>query len=347
LFLVAARDLAFVSVWSPSFLTRLLQQLPRYVERLAEDLFSGSLSMSEPEADAVVEDLGSGLKPAPRRARELRALAASAGTLGDLVRPLWPRLSFISAWADATAAHSVDQLLALFPEAEFQPKGLLATEGVVSFPLTAHRGGAVLAIDSHFFEFEEDSGEVLLADQLVRDRIYSVRITTGGGLYRYRLGDRVRVRDFYGRIPLVSFEGRTTGISDWFGEKLSQHHVNRVLRQLLPPAVEPASLLIALERRPRPRYLLWVEAAPGTAPYLINLASELELRLRENHHYDLCRRTGQLGELELRRIPPGALARAMATRALEEGSRLGTKKPDLLDRRADWGRFLLGQEAPS
>ena len=46
------------------------------------------------------------------------------------------------------------QLRELFPQVEIQPKGLLATEGCVSFPLT-RRPAPVLAVRSHFFEFQE------------------------------------------------------------------------------------------------------------------------------------------------------------------------------------------------
>lgn len=343
LFLTAARDLNLVSIWNPSYLTRLLQQFPRFVERLADDLAHGTLSLIAPEEDAVREDLASRLRPDPQRARELMAVASGMEGRGMTFQALWPRLSLVSAWGDGTAALSVDEMMGHFPEAEFQPKGLLATEGVVSIPLSAHSRGSALAFESHFFEFEAEDGELYLADQVEPGRLYGVILTTGGGLYRYRLGDRVRVTGRYGGIPLLRFEDRSSAVSDWYGEKLNRQHVNAVIGEILPPGIRKASLLLALERSPRPHYVLWMEAAQDAFPDPGELVSMMESKLRENHHYDLCRRAGQLSGLDCQRIPDGMLARAAARRSRQENSRLGTQKTDVLDRRADWGRFMHGR----
>lgn len=360
LFLVAARDLSLISVWSPSYLTRLLQQLPRYVDRLERDLAQGTLSLIETENSALEAQLAARIKVDPRRARELAGLAQTAGVcagtdekprfaleeLGTLVRALWPCLAFISAWGDGVAADSVSEMRMLFPEVEFQPKGLLATEGVVSIPLSDHPDGTALAIDSHFFEFETENGELMLADQLAHDQVYSVRLTTGGGLYRYRLGDRVRVTGFYGQIPLLRFEGRTHEVSDWYGEKLNQYHVAQIVRETLPAGTPPTSLVLALERRPQPRYVLWTEASHGISKdNIAELEAMLDQRLRENHHYDLCRRTGQLTDLEIKCVTPGSITQAITRRALQEGYRLGTQKAEALDRRADWALYFINQGA--
>ena len=47
-----------------------------------------------------------------------------------------------------------------------------------------------------------------LAHELERGRTYSVVVTTGGGLYRYRLGDLVNVVGFEAGCPLLRFVGR-------------------------------------------------------------------------------------------------------------------------------------------
>ncbi len=43
-FLVEAQDLTLISVWSPTFLTGLLESLPRYADSLIEDLREGTVS---------------------------------------------------------------------------------------------------------------------------------------------------------------------------------------------------------------------------------------------------------------------------------------------------------------
>ena len=78
-------------------------------------------------------------------------------------------------------------------------------------------------------------------------------VTTGGGLYRYHLGDRIQVTGHIHGCPLVRFVGRHSSVSDWFGEKLNDAHVSRVLNcalaelGIVPPS--PCWLAIQLPRQ--------------------------------------------------------------------------------------------------
>ena len=58
----------------------------------------------------------------------------------------------ISCWADGNSGPAARTLAALFPQAQVRAKGLIATEGFVSFPWE-RCDGAVLAVRSHFLEF--------------------------------------------------------------------------------------------------------------------------------------------------------------------------------------------------
>ncbi len=146
-----------------------------------------------------------------------------------MTNELWPRLTLISCWTDAAAARGAVELQSMFPNVEIQSKGLLATEGCVTFPLVG-RPAPVLAVGSHFFEFQEEGREnedadpfagCRLAHELDRGGRYSVVLTTGGGLYRYRLNDSVEVVGFEHECPLLRFLGKTDRVSDLVGEKLA------------------------------------------------------------------------------------------------------------------------------
>src|SRR5207245_667007 len=108
----------------------------------------------------------------PARARRLASILSDSAPLGDRLRQVWPRLTLISCWADAAAARFLPELREIFPAVEIQPKGLLATEGFVSFPMADHPAAA-LAVRCHFFEFEEadrpSPAPCRLADALDRD----------------------------------------------------------------------------------------------------------------------------------------------------------------------------------
>src|SRR5207249_3288149 len=145
----------------------------------------------------------------------LRSIFRASGSFADKLAETWPRLALISCWADAAAARCLGEVRALFPAVELQPKGLIATEGMVSLPL-AGRPAPVLAARCHFFEFEEERarGRCRLAHEVEAGGRYRVVLTTAGGLYRYQLGDVVEVVGFEGQCPLLRFLGKGDRVSD-------------------------------------------------------------------------------------------------------------------------------------
>jgi hypothetical protein len=82
--LLAADDLALISVWSPTFLTSLLEPLQRCQERLCLDLRHGS-------------PVRHGPRPEPRRANDVGRILRSSAAWADRLRRIWPRLGLIRA----------------------------------------------------------------------------------------------------------------------------------------------------------------------------------------------------------------------------------------------------------
>jgi hypothetical protein len=238
---------------------------------------------------------------------------------------LWPNLRVVSCWADAHAAAPARDLALRLPGVTIQPKGLLATEAFVTLPF----GGAhPLAVRSHFFEFEDEHGAVHPAEAIRAGETYAVIVTTGGGLWRYRLGDRVTVTDFVGRTPSLRFLGRGSGSSDLCGEKLTEAFVITVLAEHCPGA---AFAMLAPEAHSRGwRYVLFIEGGPHPC----DLEPRLDTALRANPHYALCRDLGQLAALSVASITSGYERYVAAEMA--RGLRLGDIKPVALSTRTDW-----------
>jgi len=330
--LVARRDLALVSVWSPTFLTLLLDRLPGWADRLAHDLRLGALSPPTPLPPDLDARLTRGLAPDPRRAAEVAAALAEADPAARHAR-LWPRLAVVSAWADAYAARYADALAAQLPHAAFQPKGLLATEGVVSIPYGGGEG-AVLAVRSHVFEFLGEDGAVRWAHELEAGQVYEVVLTTSGGLYRYRLRDLVEVVGFEREAPRLRFLGKASWVSDRVGEKLDERHVRAAL-----DGYDLAFALVAFDAR-REAYTLFVRS-DAEAAHLTAIAEAIEARLRDNVHYAYARDLGQLGPLGVFRIRGDAPAAYQAHQA-RLGRRVGDVKPACLDRADGWADAFEG-----
>jgi hypothetical protein len=351
LFLLRSRALSLVSVWNPTFLTLLVEPLAALWPRLADEIERGGLSTPAPIEENVRFRLGAMNWPDPRRATEVReAFRVGGGPAGAHTR-LWPHLRLISCWTDAHAALHARDLSGLFPQARVQGKGLLATEGVVSLPLLG-REGAALAIRSHFLEFAPagtSSGATLLrAHELEVGESYSVVLTTGGGLYRYRLYDLVEIVGRAGACPLVRFVGKEEHVSDWFGEKLDERHVRLALdEELARHNVRATFAMVACDEirgdgDGLPSYILFVEAPSAADEILREVGAGLEARLGENYHYRYCRDLGQLRPLGVFRVAVGA-EEAYLSACRQHGQRAGDVKPVALHRLGNWSRAFTGR----
>lgn len=335
-FLLQSPSLAFVSVWSPTFLTILLDQLRLHGERLCTDLRDGELRPPTPIPQAELLPLKKYLRADPARAERLSEILRLAGPIAT--HELWPNLQMISCWADASSRLAVPAIQESFPESPIQGKGLLATEGVVSIPICAAQG-SVAAVTSHFFEFlENDSATARLLHELELGGEYSVLLTTGGGLWRYRLGDRVRVAGFLHQTPMLEFLGREGNVSDVCGEKLTAAFVDRVLLELeTERACTPAFAMLAPSFEATPRYVLFFHGRIETRQF----GELLDAKLRRNPHYDYCRQLGQLSPAAIFQITEGA-GEAYLRRCSALGQRAGSVKETPLHRLSGWENYFQG-----
>ncbi len=199
----------------------------------------------------------------------------------------------------------------------------------------------MLAVRSHVFELEQADGRLVPAEQAEPEGEYAVVVTTAGGLWRYRLEDRVRVRALVGRTPALDFLGKQDHVSDRRGEKLHEAFVAGALGPLLAAAGARFALLAPEERAGRCGYTLFVEPA---GPLPARLALEAEAALQANPHYAHARRLGQLEAVALFEIARGG-EEAWLQRALEDGRRAGDVKPLLLSPRDDWALVFEGRRA--
>ena len=341
-FLLDADDLTFVSVWNPSFLTLLVGAVDGWAGPLLEDIARGTVTPPSPLPRALAARMRRRLAPRPERARELSRLLGRPGRLRT--EEVWPRLGVVSCWTSASAARFVPELQAAFPGVEIQGKGLLATEGVVSIPLVGHPGGAI-AVTSHFYEFVDrdvPGGRPRLVHEIEPGRVYSVVLTTSGGLYRYALGDLVTVVGRVGLTPLVEFVGRSGLVSDLCGEKLDDTHVARTLESAAARlGVRCAFLMLAPEVAAPPYYALFAEAPDLADVVLARLAAEIDAALGENPSYGDCRRLGQLGAVRAFRVP-GEGSAAYLRRCTGLGQRAGAVKPATLHPLPGWQAHLAG-----
>jgi hypothetical protein len=301
------------------------------------------------EDDFVGKRLGKRLAPDPVRADEiLHALPLNAG-LPEMCGTIWPKLTVVSCWGDGASGWYLEELRRILPPVRIQKKGLIATEGIVSFP--TGKWGCMLSIRSHFFEFIEwdpsdEMKQCLMAHEVEIGRTYVVVLTTNGGLYRYRTGDLIVVEGFNKSCPIVRFVGRADKISDLFGEKLNEDHISSILKDEFGAAgVNPAFFLIAPETFSEggTRYVLYLEPTPTVAPDVLrSLEERIELKMQENYHYAYCRKLGPLQRLRIFIIEERGTDIHLKT-CYSNGLRLGDIKPSVLDKRTGWSKHFRGE----
>ncbi|GHB43609.1 hypothetical protein GCM10010331_33960 [Streptomyces xanthochromogenes] len=175
--------------------------------------------------------------PNPARATELERLAHRHGT----VRPshIWPRMRALFCWTTGLASLYLPRLRAEFgPDVAALPAPVAASEGPVGVALDRHSGAGSLVVNAAVYEFADADRDLgpdtvtLQPHELETDRDYHVVFSHVGGLYRYAVGDVVRVVDHRGGVPRIEYTGRANR-SDHAGERLRDAQVIRALHSAL------------------------------------------------------------------------------------------------------------------
>lgn len=246
---------------------------------------------------------------------------------------LWPNLKVISGWADASAGVDAEVIQQLFPHVSFQPKGLLATEGVITIPWGAASNGSLPALHSHFLEFQNcQSRAICRVHELSLDQDYEVILTTSGGLWRYRLQDVVRVTGWEQHTPRLRFLGRADGGCDFRGEKLDPFFVQSALQKL----TASFAMLAPAQATSTPGYVLFTSDPQVQA-------SALEAALRANPYYAHAVKVGQLAPSRTFLVTDPAPSRRYLERCIQLGQRSGTVKPTALHAHPGWEHWFSGE----
>lgn len=294
-YLIGCSNIRLISVWNPSMLISITNFIEYNISNLAEDIESGTIHLPRPEISkdiALVSQL-----PKIKSSQRAKTILELKRDNNFTISMFWPNLLLISCWTDAWASHYLPSIRKLFPGIPIQGKGLLATEAVVSIPVN-NVERPLLAYNVHFYEFKSlKTGELALANELMRGEQYEVIITTRGGLYRYCLHDIIEVKGFERGIPMLAFIGKSDKTSDLTGEKLSEIHVSRILAELSTDlfSTQTHTFLGVAQHKETFSYVLYVEKnILKDASDLSQIVEVLDQKLSANYHYLHSRKMNQL-----------------------------------------------------
>ncbi len=303
LHLLAEKDLEIISIWNPSTFTILLDYIEDNREELIIDLKKGT---------SVIE--GHSFKFKAIASERIETIRKSS------LLEIWPRLKLISSWGDLEAKPGFKKLKKIFPSVFIQAKGLLATEAPITIPIIASNSFVPL-LESIFFEFISEDGKLHLLHELKGGELYQLVITTPSGLYRYLLGDRIKVPHFYKETPCLEFMGRGDETSDLFGEKLHRSFLTSILQEL---KTENYYLFFPTRINEDHGYYTLLTDNQDE-----NLEKLIEGSLMKAYHYKVARKLGTLGPLKTI-YKKDMNERVLSYMQEKKGMKLGDIKPSVL-----------------
>ena len=332
---------------NPSTLLGLAKAMDGRREDLIRDVADGTLAADLAIDEAIRRRLESRLKAMPERARELEAVARRSGRLYP--KDVW-ELPLIGTWKGGTLSLYLREMPTYWGDAPVRDIGLVASEGRFSIPLRTEGSAGVLDVTSAFYEFvpegEIDSARpiALKPHEAEIGRNYFLVLTTTGGLFRYHLGDLVKVVDRMGPTPVLEFLNRGEHVSNLTGEKITEFQVtiavNGVLGRL---GLGVRNYCLAPTWAAMPCYALLVEACEVARERAGALAAAVDAALAErNIEYATKRKSGRLGPVRVKRIPSGTWEAYDAAAVAARHGRVEQYKHKFLVNTVDFERRFKG-----
>lgn len=295
---LARPELSAIFAYNPSTVVLLFQTARAEWDALVRDIREGTLSADV--EDDVREAVAPLLVADPDRADALMSL----GNAGP--REWWSKLAIVVCWKGGALGFYLRELERWIGDLPVRDLGVLASEAMLTIAVDDITAGGVLLPDTAFFELiPEGSSAPLCAWELEVGKSYRVIVTTHGGLYRYDLGDVVRVERMHFAMPVLSFLHRAGRVYSFTGEKLTELQVTQAVRAAadLQRIALTSFTAVPVWNLP-PRYDLFAESEATLD------AGLLDAQLRAvNIEYASKRDSGRLAQAGVVRVAPGTFER--------------------------------------
>ncbi len=302
---------------NPSTILLLFKKIQEFSEPLLRDIENGTLSDDVEVSDVVRAYVRETYKGDPTRADALRALAGDAD--GLLAHRIWPELSLAICWRSPMLEPYIKLLDPHFGDrVAGRDYMMMASEGIMGMPLHDGGSGGVCGVGLHFYEFvpedeiDKPNPTVLLPHQVEVGKTYVLILTNGSGLYRYNIGDVVRISGFERKAPIIEFLHRAGRTCSLTGEKLTESQVTNAIEDCARALrLEVESFTVAPAPEGFPRYVAYVELQnQASADALAAFPKAFDEALdRHNIEYGSKRGSQRLAAPELWVVEPGTYAK--------------------------------------
>ncbi|XP_043110348.1 GH3 domain-containing protein [Puntigrus tetrazona] len=297
------------------------------------------------------------MKPDPERAAELTA-QFEKGFEGIALR-IWPQLHLVLT-VDSGSNQIYGEMLRQHycKGVPFYSPFYAATEGLIGVNLWPQQESRqyLLSPRSMFYEFipvgDLDSArpKTLLMEQLQEGHNYELLVTNASGLFRYRIGDVVKVVGFHNQCPKVKFEYRLGQMLSVRGEKVSETlflgALKRAVTQwpgakLIDYSCVESGVLGSASGIAQPHYLVFVELKG-----VRNLSEEQRYKLdhclqEDSDIYRSFRIKGSIGPMRVQLVRDGTFQELKDRLMAFSSTSSNTFKMQRVIRRREFADFLL------
>ncbi|KAL2078245.1 hypothetical protein ACEWY4_025930 [Coilia grayii] len=335
---------------------RALQE--RWDELLA-DIELGRVSPDlqlEPEVRSALERL---VVADPGRAAELRA--HGEGGFEGIARRVWPQLNLVLA-VDSGSNQIYGEMLRQHycKGVPFYSPFYAATEGLIGVNLWPEQESRqyLLCPRSMFCEFipeaslDEENPPTLLMDQVQEEQNYELVVTNASGLFRYRIGDIIKIVGFHNKCPVVEFQYRRGQMLNVRGEKVSESLFLGALKRavslwpgakLVDYCCAESGILGESSGGAQPHYQVFLELKG-----VRNLSEEQRYKLdhclqEDSAVYKSFRFKGSIGPMRVQLVSEGAFQELKGHMMAYSNTSPNTFKMHRVIRRKEYADFLFGK----
>lgn len=233
LFALKDKNLTYISGVFISNVLDALRVLEDNAELLVRDIRRGSIDRNLNIDDETRKKLNKYLKPNAGRADEIE-LEFSKGFEG-ICRRIWPKLIYIASVTGANFSIYDDMVNYYTGSIPIYSPAYASTEAMIGINPYISKIRYVIIPDTAFYEFipvkesNKENPKTYCIDELKVGEKYEIVITSYAGFYRYRLGDVVKVVDYYNNSPEIEFLYRKNQALNMVSEKTTEEHLRASL----------------------------------------------------------------------------------------------------------------------
>lgn len=227
---------------------------------------------------------------------------------------VWPSLSYIATVTGANFSIYDDKVNFYTDSLPIYSPAYASTEAMIGINPHAYKISYVIIPDTAFYEFipieknNERYEGTLCLDELKIGGKYEIVITNYAGLYRYKMGDVVKVVGFYNCCPEVEFLYRKNQVLNMVSEKTNEEHLTNALKNTIKKLnLSMIDYTTIPDNSITPgRYIFYFEFKNHISNYQIELLEKkLDSEIRNsNLAYDRARNNKRLGMVKVVLLSP-------------------------------------------